>query len=151
MGTRECDMATAPVWKYASTERQQFCVWHIVYFDGCTTAVNHNRSNGTLYKQFRLCGYCDSTKWTSTECQHGILIASTGCQQSVNEFGRCILNNPSTLRPQIPRINILVAVMSKRDRNMVTAPSLKMRVNKASMILCVASCIIQGLCHGIYP
>jgi len=28
---------------------------------------------------------------------------------------------------------------------------LKMSVKRASMILCVASCIVQGLCYGIYP
>jgi len=58
----------------------------------------------------------------STERQHSIITASTECQQSVNNVGHCILNNPSTLLRHIPRINVLAAIMSKRDRNMVTAP-----------------------------
>jgi len=31
------------------------------------------------------------------------------------------------------------------------SPSLKMSVNRASTLLCVASCIVQGLCYGSYP
>jgi len=63
-----------------------------------------------------------SVNRASTERQHSIITASTECQQSVNDFGRCILNNPSTLLRHIPRINVLAAVMSKRDHNMITAP-----------------------------
>ena len=63
-----------------------------------------------------------SVNRASTERQHSIITASTECQQSVNDFGHCILNNPTTLQRHIPRINVLAAVMSKRDRNMVTAP-----------------------------
>ena len=63
-----------------------------------------------------------SVNTASAERQHSIILASTECQQSVNDFGRCILNNQSTLLWHIPRFNVLAAIMSKSDRNMVTAP-----------------------------
>jgi len=84
-----------------------------------------------------------SVNRASTERQHSIITASTECQQSVNDFVHCILNNPSTLLRHIPRINVLAAVMSKRDRNMVTAPVWKWASTEVSTILCIASCTIQ--------
>jgi hypothetical protein len=58
----------------------------------------------------------------STGRQQRIYTASTECQQSVSDFGCCILYNPRAVLWYIPIINILAAVMSKRDRDMVTAP-----------------------------
>jgi len=63
-----------------------------------------------------------SVNRASKERQHSIITVSTECQQSVNDFVRCILNNPSTMLRHIPRINVLAAIISKRDHNMVTAP-----------------------------
>jgi hypothetical protein len=62
-----------------------------------------------------------SVNRVSTEHQQSVNTASLQRQKSVNNFGRCILNNPSTLLPHIPRINVFAAIMSKGDRNMVTA------------------------------
>ena len=58
----------------------------------------------------------------STEHQQSINTASMECQQSVNDFGCCIVYNPRPLLRHIPGINGLAAIMSKWDRNMVTAP-----------------------------
>jgi hypothetical protein len=58
----------------------------------------------------------------STERHQSVNTASSQLQKSVNDFGCCSLNNPSTMQRRIPRHKILAAVMSKRDRNMVTAP-----------------------------
>jgi len=49
------EMVTAAVWKWASTERQQFCVLHLVYSKGCATAFTHNRSIGSLCRHYGLC------------------------------------------------------------------------------------------------
>jgi hypothetical protein len=53
MGKREGDMVTAPVWKWASTERQWFWVLHLVSSKGCSMDVIHNWSIGRLYWQCR--------------------------------------------------------------------------------------------------
>ena len=55
----------------------------------------------------------------STERQQRINTASIECQQSVNDFGCCFFNNPRALVWHIPRINILTAIMSKSDRDIV--------------------------------
>jgi len=52
VGKREGDMITAPVWKWASTERQRYWVLHLLSSEGCSTAVIHNRSFGRLYRQY---------------------------------------------------------------------------------------------------
>jgi len=57
----------------------------------------------------------------STECQQSISPGLIQCQQSVNDFGCCILYNPRALLRQISRIILLVAILSKSDRHMVTA------------------------------
>jgi len=51
VGKREGDIVTAPIWKSASTERQRFCVLHLVSSKGCATAFIHNQSIGCLYRQ----------------------------------------------------------------------------------------------------
>jgi len=84
MSKRDRNMVTAPVREWASTERQRFCVLHLVQFNGCATAFNHNRSIGSLYRQYRVCRYCNTTKWASTEHQQSVNRASTERQQSVN-------------------------------------------------------------------
>jgi len=136
-------MVTAPVWKWASTERQRFCGLHLVYSKGCATAFIYNRSIGSLYRQYCVCWYCYTTKWASTERQQSVNRASTERQQSVNtasteheqsvnrastprqqsvnDFGYCILYNPRALLWQISIIIVLAAVLSKSDRDMVTA------------------------------
>jgi hypothetical protein len=79
-----CDMVTTPVWKSASTEHQRFCVLHLVQFKGCATAFIHNRSIGSLYRQYRVCRYRYTSKWASTERPDSINRASTEPQHSVN-------------------------------------------------------------------
>jgi hypothetical protein len=92
-----------------------------------------------------------SVNTASTERQQSINKVSTECQQSVNAFGCCIMYIPRALLQHMSIINVLAAVLCKCDRDMVHSTYLKMSVNRASTILCVASCIIQGLCYGIYP
>jgi hypothetical protein len=93
-------------------------VWHLTIIEALATFI------GNIV-------YVDTATWqderhqsvnrVSTVRQHSINKASSQCQQSVNDFGRCILNHHSTLLLYIPRINVLAAVMSKRDHNIVTA------------------------------
>jgi hypothetical protein len=59
-----------------------------------------------------------------TEGQESINTASLECPQSVNKFGGCILYNPRALLRHIPRVIVLAAVMTRSDRDMVTAPVL---------------------------
>jgi hypothetical protein len=66
-----------------------------------------------------------SANRASTEHRHRINRLSTEGQQSVNDFGHCILNNPRALQWQISIIIVLAAVLSKSDRDMVTAPHRK--------------------------
>jgi len=80
VGKREGDMVTAPVWKWASTERQRFCVLHLVSYKGCATAFIHNRSIGHLL------GKIVNVNVTSpdNERQQSVNRASTEHQQSIN-------------------------------------------------------------------
>jgi hypothetical protein len=82
----KCDltMVTAPVGKWASTERQRFCVLHLVQSKACAMAFLQNRSIGSLYRQYRVCQYRYTSKWASTECQHSINRVSSEHQPSVN-------------------------------------------------------------------
>jgi hypothetical protein len=57
MRKRDRDMVPAPVWKWASTEHQQFCVLHLVQSKGCATAFTHNQHIGSLYWQYHVCWY----------------------------------------------------------------------------------------------
>jgi hypothetical protein len=127
------DTVIAPLWKWASTERQWFCVLHLEYSNGCATVFMHNRSFGSLYRQYRVCRYRCTLKWAamerqqrvnraSTERQQRINTVSTEDQQSVNAFGCCIMYNPRALLRHRPIINELAAVLCKCDRDMVTAP-----------------------------
>jgi hypothetical protein len=238
----------------------------------------HNRSIGSLYRQYRVCRYGCTSKWASTERQHRVNRASTerqqnintvstecqqsvnalgvaSCiiqglcygidpystywqpfcanemvtrlqhlsenerQQSVNDFVCCILYNPRAVLQHLSIIEVLAAFIgnivivntvtprnerqlsvniasTERQQSMNTESTvstecqcfwvlhhvyskgsatayvhnqrigrrsvqmrswyghstcLKMSVNRASTILCVASCIVQGLCYGIYP
>jgi hypothetical protein len=52
VGEREADIVTAPIWKWASTDRQRDCVLHLVSSKGCATAVIHNRRTGRLDRQY---------------------------------------------------------------------------------------------------
>jgi hypothetical protein len=66
------------------------------------------------------CQYSINRAWT--EHQQSINTASIECQQSGHDFVCCIMYNPRAVLWHIPRINVLAAVMSKRYRDMVTAP-----------------------------
>jgi len=47
-------------------------------------AFIHNRSIGSLYRQYHICQYRYTSQWASTECQHTINRASTEHEHSVN-------------------------------------------------------------------
>jgi len=96
-------------------------------------AFMHNRSIGSLYRQYHVWPYRYTSKWASserqhrvnrasTERQHSINTVSTECQQSVNTFGSCIMYNPRTLLRHRPISNILAAILCKWDRDKVTTP-----------------------------
>ena len=158
VGKWERDMVTAPVWKWASTERQRFRVFHLVSSRGCVTAFIHNQSIGRLYRQNWSCRRLFTWQWAPPECQQTINRASTELQQSINRawterqqswvlyliwFKGC-----TTACTHNQHIGSFCAQKRKRHGH---SPNLKMSVNRASTILCVASCIIQGLRYGIYP
>jgi hypothetical protein len=84
MGKREGDMVTALVWKGASTERQRFCVLHLVSPKVCATACIYNRSIGRLYSQNRYCRPCFMCQWASPEPQQSISRPSTEHHESIN-------------------------------------------------------------------
>jgi len=58
----------------------------------------------------------------STDRQQSINTVSTECQQSVNAFACCIMYIRGALLRHMSIINILAAVLCKRDRDMVTPP-----------------------------
>jgi len=152
------DMVTAPVWKWASTERQRFHVLHLVWSKGCATAFIQNRSIGSLYRQYRVCRYRYTSKWVSTECQHSINGASSEHQPSVNWVStECqsfwVLHHVYSKGSATEYVhNQRIGSRSVQMRSWHGhSTCLKMSVNRASTILCVASCIILGLCYGIYP
>ena len=55
MNTSNRDMVTAQIGKWASTESLHFRVLHLVWSKGCATACTHNRSIGSLDRQYGLC------------------------------------------------------------------------------------------------
>ena len=55
IGKWEGDMVIAPVWKWASTERQRLWVLHVVSSKGCGTAYIHYRGIVRLYRQYGWC------------------------------------------------------------------------------------------------
>jgi len=152
------DMVIAPVWKWASPERQRFCVLHLVKSKGCDTPFILNQSIGSLYRQYHGCPYRYTSKCASTECQHNINRASTEHQHSVN-----------WVSTECQHFWVLHQVYSKGsatayvDTQRIRSRSVQMRswhghstclsisANRPSTIFWVASCIIQGLCYGIYP
>jgi hypothetical protein len=92
----------------ASTERQQS-------INRASTEHQQSINRASTERQ-------QSVNRASIEYQKSINTASTECQQSVNDFGCCILYNPQAVLWQLPIMNVLAAVMRKRDGDMVTAP-----------------------------
>ena len=92
-----------------------------------------------------------SVNTVSTERQQSINRASTQCQQSVNDFGCCMLSNPRGVLWHLPIIEVLATCMGNYVSVDIATPKnvSQQRINRASMISGVASCIIQGLCYGI--
>ena len=82
------------------------CIGDIVCVDTATPQTEHQQS----------------VNRASIKRQQSINTASTDCQQSVNDFGCCILCTTRAVLWQLPIINVLAAVMRKRDCDMVTAP-----------------------------
>jgi len=127
------DMVTAPLWKWASAERQRYWVLHLVQSKGCDIGFMHNRSIGSIYRQYRVSQYCYTSNWASTERQHRVNRASrerqqsmntvsTECQQSVNAFGCCIMYNPKALLQHRPIFKVLAAILCKWDRDKIATP-----------------------------
>jgi len=103
----------------ASTERQQSVnrasIQHQQSVNRSSTEHQHSINRVST-------DHHQSINTASTKCQQSVNRVSTECQQSVNDFGWCILYNSRALLWHIPIINILAAVMCKRDRDMVPAP-----------------------------
>ena len=78
----------------------------------------------SIYPQLKYWQPLQVILWVSilVHLKISVNIASTDCQQSVNDFGHWILYNPKPLLWNIPVINVLASVLSKSDRDMVTAP-----------------------------
>jgi len=156
MSKRDRDMVTSPVWNWASTDRQRFWVLHLVQSKSYATEFTHNRRIGSLYSQYRLCQYCYTSKWVSTERSQSINRASTEHQHNVNRV--------STECPRFWALHLVyykgsatgfthhqhIGSRYEQKRSQQSrSPSLKMSINRASTILFVESCIIQWLCYGI--
>ena len=118
----ESDMVTAPIWKWASTERQRFCVLHLVSYRGSATAFIPNRCIGRCSRQNRQCQRRFTWQWASTECQQSINRAATERQQTVNNLGCCILYHSKAVLRHLPIINVLATFVCKSESDMVTAP-----------------------------
>jgi hypothetical protein len=148
----------------ASTEHKQCvtnfgcCIWHnpraklrcISIIEAIATCIG-NVVNVDVNTQHHW--HQHSVKAASTECQQSINRASTEHQQSINDFGCCILYNPWAVLLCLPIIKVLAAFRGIMVSVNVTTPEDKRQqsINRARTILGVASCIIQGLCYGIYP
>jgi hypothetical protein len=122
VGKTESDMVTVPVWKWASTARQQFCVLYLVSSKGCARAFIHNQSIGHLNRENRWYRHCFAWQWASTARQHRINMASTEHQPSVKNLGYCILYDSRAVRWHLPIMNVLAAFGGKREGDMVTSP-----------------------------
>jgi len=140
------NMVTAAVWKLTSTEREPFCGLHLVYSKGCATAFIDNRSIGSLYRQYCVCRYCYTTKWASTQRQQSVNRVSTECQRFWVLY---LVKSKGSATADIHNdcIGSCSEQMWSRPGH---SPTPKMSVNRASRNLCVAPCIVQGLCYGIY-
>jgi hypothetical protein len=141
MSKRHHDMVISPVWKWASTERQRISVLHLASSIGYATAFTHNRSIGSLYTQYHMCQYCNSSQWASTEHQQSINRASTEHQHRVNRVSTecqwfCMLHllwSPGSGMAYTQNQCIGSHYEQKRSRH-GHIPSLKMSVNRASTI-----------------
>jgi len=94
-----------------------------------------------------------SVNRVSTELQQSVNTASTECQQSVNDFGCCILCNPRAVLWHVSMIEVLATFLGNTVRVDIAKPKNKRHQshNRALTILGISSCLIQGLCYGIYP
>jgi len=137
----------------ASTERQRIRLLHLAQSKGGAAALTHNRSSGHHYKQYLECRCRCTWKWASPEHQQSIDTASTECQQSVNDSGCCILYNPKAVVRHLSMIEVLATWLWIMVRVDIATPNNKCHQshNRELTILGIASCIIQGLCYGIYP
>jgi hypothetical protein len=97
-------------------------------------------------------------KWASTECLHSLNRASTEHQHSVNWVStecECFwvlhyVYSKGSATAYVHNQHIGSRYVQMRSWH-CHSTCLKLSVNRASTIFCVASCIIQGLCYGIYP
>jgi hypothetical protein len=89
----------------------------------------------------------------STEHHQSVNIASTYCQQSVNDFGHCILGNQRAVLWHLSMIEVLATILGNIVRVNIATPKHQHQQshNRALIILGTASGIIQGFCYGIYP
>ena len=93
-----------------------------------------------------------SVNTASTEHQQSINTVSIECQQTVNHFGCCILWNPSAVLWHLSMIEVSATLLGNIFRvNIATRNNEHQQSHsRALTILGIASCIIQGLCYGIY-
>jgi transcriptional regulator with PAS, ATPase and Fis domain len=92
-----------------------------------------------------------SVNRSSTERQQCINTASTKCQHSVNDFGCCILCNPRAVMWHLDIVQVLATFMGNMVWVDIATPEneLPQSINRATMILGIVSCTIQGLYYGI--
>jgi len=90
--------------------------------------------------------------------------ASTEHKQSINNYGYCICYNPRTKQRLLSIIKVLAAYMGNvvnvvvttrkvehQQSIRITSTERQQSINRASTILGVAFCIIQGRCYCVYP
>jgi len=94
-----------------------------------------------------------SVNRASTERQQSVNTASTECQQTVNDFGCCISCNPRAVLWHLSMMEVLATVLGNMVRVDIATPNDERQQShsRALTILGIASCIIRGLCYGIYP
>jgi hypothetical protein len=93
-----------------------------------------------------------ATTWQD-ERQQSVKTASTEHQHRINDFGYCIVYNPWAVLLHLPIIEVLAVCRGNMVMVNLTTPENERQqsINRASTILGVASCIIQGPCYDIYP
>lgn len=86
------------------------------------------------------------------ECQHTVNRFPTECQQSVNDFGSCILYITRAVVWHLPIMKILATIMDNMVSVNIARPKNEPQqsINRASTIVDAACWIIEWQFYGIY-
>jgi len=109
IGKRDCNTVTAPIYEWASTERQRFLFLWVWYFNRDLVAVRHNRRIGSIHRATEI-------------ATRSLPNSEKECHWSVIDFWSCKYGNWTVIWSLLAKPDILAAFTGKRDSNMVTAP-----------------------------